>query len=178
MSEASVVGCYLRAIFVRRYRGMRTLVLTAALVLAANTAHAADFDVTVGASKTLLWQWSATAFFDANGDTREWHGIHWQPTATAGWISRRADSNDHLDHDVFIAGAGFRLVDWWHGAFAGLSIAAVDPLTDALSSHGQFISTLGWQGDHYIVMLRHVSNGGLFGGRNLGETAVLAGVRF
>jgi hypothetical protein len=37
----------------------------------------------------------------------------------------------------------------------------------------------GWQDGHFIVMLRHVSNAHLLGGgKNLGETMLLAGLRF
>ena len=163
----------------RRYHPpMRTLPMAAAALLFSMHCAAADWDVSVGASKTISWRWAGTAFLDVSADTREWSGVHWQPTASVGWIGSRNDRPDHLDHDVLVGGAGVRLVDWWRGAFAGFEVAAVDEQTDALSSTGQFISSLGWQGDHYVVMFRHISNGHIFGGRNLGETMLLAGVRF
>jgi hypothetical protein len=41
------------------------------------------------------------------------------------------------------------------------------------------MTSAGWQGDHFTVMLRHISNAHLLGGgKNLGETMLLAGVKF
>jgi hypothetical protein len=158
---------------------MRRLVLTVALVLSANCAHAAaDITLSAGASVTVGLRWTEAVFLDAGTHTHEWAGVHWQPTATLGWIGSRSDRTDHLDHDVLIAGAGVRLVDWWGGAFLGFEGAYVDQRTDALSSHGQFITSFGWQGDRLTFFIRHISNGNLFGGRNLGETMLLAGLRF
>ena len=157
---------------------MRLLLLPAAFVLVVNCAQAADFDLSAGTSATVGTRWTQTVFFDAAGDSREWHGLHWEPIASVGWIGSRDDPKDDLDHDVWIAGAGVRLVGWWRGAFVGFEGGWVNQRTDALSSHGQFISTLGWQGDHFVLMIRHISNGNLFGGRNLGETMLLAGLHF
>jgi len=40
------------------------------------------------------------------------------------------------------------------------------------------MTSLGWRDGRWMVMLRHVSNAHIIGGgRNLGETMLLAGVR-
>jgi|GEM_PF-750040 len=153
-------------------------VLSAAALLFVPSANATDFNVTAGGAATVGVRWTDAVFFDASMDKLEWAGQHWQPTATMGHLGSRDDPGDHLDHSVWVAGAGVRWVDWWGGAFVGFEVGYVNQRTDALSSHEQFISSLGWQGERYIVMVRHISNADIFGGRNLGETMVLAGVRF
>jgi hypothetical protein len=157
---------------------MHRSLLPAAFALFVSCAQAGELDLTAGASATVGVRWAPVAFLDAGADAHEWAGLHWQPVATLGWIGSRDDGNDHLDHDVAIAGAGVRLVDWWGGAFIGFEVAYAGERTDALSSHEQFISSLGWRGEHVIFMVRHISNGDIFGGRNLGETMVLAGLTF
>ena len=157
---------------------MRHRVLPVALALLANCAQAADIDLSAGASATVGVRWTQVLFLDAAIDTHEVAGLHWQPTGTLGWIGSRGDRFDDLDHDVLIAGAGVRLVDWWGGAFLGFEGAYANQRTDALSSHEQFITSLGWQGKRFVFLIRHISNGDLFGGRNLGETMLLAGLHF
>ena len=148
-----------------------------AFVALANHAHAVDFSISAGASATVGVRWAPAAFFDATGEVYDWHGLQLQPAATLGWIGSRNDRGDHLDHDVFIGGVGGRLV-FWQNAFVGVEIAGTSATTDAISSHAEFIDSFGWQNDHVVLMVRHVSNANLFGGRNLGDTMVLAGVRF
>lgn len=145
-------------------------------------ARAADVSVVAGRSATFNGRWTNTAFINVAADkTYTWHGLHFQPVGTVGWVGGRYSdyekAND-LDDDVFVAGGGLRLVNWWHGAFASFQVGVAAGRTDALSSGGQFISSLGWQGDHWMVMVRHISNGDFFTGRNLGETMLVAGVRF
>ena len=147
-------------------------------LFAIGSVHAAEVDLTAGASATVGVRWAPVAFLDVGTDSHEWAGLHWQPVATLGFIGSRDDWRDRLDRNVAIAGAGVRLVDWWGGAFVGLEAGYVDERTDALSSHEQFISSLGWRGERLVVMVRHISNADLFGGRNLGETMVLVGVVF
>jgi hypothetical protein len=158
---------------------MHKRLLSFALALSTITcAQAAEVDLVAGGSATVGVRWAPAAFVDIGADSREWAGLHWQPVATLGWIGSRDDRRDGLDHNVAIAGAGVRLVDWWGGAFVGIEGGYAGERTDALSSHEQFISSLGWRGERAIVMVRHISNADLFGGRNLGETMVLAGVVF
>jgi hypothetical protein len=150
-----------------------------ALAVFFHHAQAAEVDLTAGASATIGVRWAPVAFLDVGtSESHEFAGLHWQPVATLGFVGERSDRKDDLDHDVAIAGAGVRLVDWWGGAFVGLEAGYVDQRTDALSSHEQFISSLGWRGERLVLMVRHISNADLFGGRNLGETMLLVGVRF
>jgi hypothetical protein len=159
---------------------LKRLLLSLALALFTTSyTNAAEVDLLAGASATIGVRWAPAAFLDVGtDDSHEWAGLHWQPVATLGWIGSRDDTRDDLDHSVAIAGAGVRLVDWWGSAFAGLEVGYADERTDALSSHEQFISSLGWHGKRLVVMVRHISNGDLFGGRNLGETMLLVGVGF
>ncbi len=157
---------------------LKPLLPVALALCTMNLAHAAEVDLTAGASATVGVRWAPAAFLDVGAESREWLGLHWQPFATLGWIGSRDDLHDGLDHDVAIAGAGVRLVDWWGGAFVGIEAGYADERTDALSSHEQFISSLGWRGERVVMMVRHISNADLFGGRNLGETMVLVGVVF
>ncbi|NII11317.1 lipid A 3-O-deacylase [Oleiagrimonas sp. C23AA] len=156
-------------------RGVAALVLGMAV---AGSAQAAHIDLSAGRSMTSDTRWADAVFIDGVGNTRDWRGIDWQPVATAGWIKARNTHEDNLDHDVYIGAAGVRLVNWWRRAFFSFQLGVADGRTDALSSAGEFVSTLGWQGDHYQLMLRHISNGHVFHGRNLGETMALVGVRF
>jgi len=153
---------------------MHRILLPVAFALFATVARASEFDLAAGASATVGVRWAPAAFLDIGADP---HG-HWQPVATLGWIGSRKDGNDDLEHDVAIVGGGVRLVDWWGGAFFGFEAAYADQRTGALSSHEQFITSLGWRRERLIVMVRHISNGNMFGGRNLGETMLLAGVTF
>ncbi len=123
--------------------------------------------------------WTNVLFVDGTGATRRWHGLHWQPNLSLGWIQGRgrADAASGMTRDVVVAAAGARVVDWWGGAFFSFQVAAASRQTDAISSTAQFVSSLGWQGPRMLVMLRHVSNGDLFGGPNLGETMLVLGVR-
>lgn len=163
---------------------MRTPRILAVGMLAATCitpafACAADVSVVAGRSTTTDHRWTTSAFVNIGADKiHTWHSLHFQPVATVGWIKGRRMSRENLNHNVYVAGAGLRLVNWWHGAFASFQVGAASAHTDALSSTGQFISSLGWQGQHWVVMLRHISNGNLFGGKNLGETMLMAGVRF
>lgn len=156
--------------------------LAAGLIAAATVipapAHAADFNITAGRSVTSGSRWTSSAFVNAGGGVYDWHGLHLQPVGTLGWVKSRDTPHDHLDHDVFVAGGGLRLVSLWHGAFFSFQLGVAGGRTDALSSAGQFISSLGWQGDHWVVMVRHISNGRIFPGKNLGETMLVAGLRF
>ncbi|HEY0179097.1 MAG TPA: hypothetical protein VGC30_05635 [Dokdonella sp.] len=156
----------------------RLLPAVLAAAVLPDAAHAASVHVLAGPTTTSSFRWTAALFADVTGDTRDWGPLRWQPAASLGWIAPHHTHEESLDHDVVVGGAGFRLVDWWRGAFFGFEVAAAGGRTDALSSAVQFISTLGWQGDRYEFMVRHISDGSLFGGKNLGESMLLVGVRF
>lgn len=160
----------------------RTFVWSAILALIAITvspsSHAANVDISAGRSVTSKHRWTTSAFLDVTTATHTFEGVQWQPAFALGWVQGRRRTFDDMDHDVYIGAAGIRLPDFWRHAFFSFQLAAAAGRTDALSSGGQFVSTLGWQQAHWQAMVRHISNGEVFGGKNLGETMVLVGVRF
>lgn len=129
------------------------------------------------------------AFLEATFDPRPLGSsrFDWSPDLSAGWIDgrdvRRYRSASYTTtHSVALLAAGARLhygaADaWYRPLFFSFQLAANNQTTQALSSHYQFVSTFGWQGEHLSLQLRHVSNGG-FNGPNRGETMLLAGLGF
>jgi len=110
----------------------------------------------------------------------------WAPDVSVGWIDgrdvRRYRASRYGTTDavaMLAAGARFRASaeHWYHPLFFSFQLAGTDQTTQALSTHYQFVSTLGWQGEHVSFQLRHISNGGL-NGSNRGETMALVGVGF
>lgn len=158
----------------------RTTVLRAAmfcLVTMSPAAHAIDVTVSAGSSVTASRDFTPTVNMDVHGTTRHWSRLAWQPVVSIGWLGGR-DIRPSLDDNTAFVAAGTRVVDWWRGAFFSMQVAYVSKTTDAVSSHVQFVSTLGWEGDTFVWMVRHISNANFFGGKNLGETMLLAGMRF
>lgn len=111
----------------------------------------------------------------------------WSPDLSAGWIDGR-DLAKYRDgrYDtrssvaLLAAGARFRTTDesaWYHPFFFSFQLAGTNHTTQALSSHYQFVSTLGLQWSHLSLALRHISNGGLHD-PNRGETMALVGIGF
>ncbi len=116
------------------------------------------------------------------GDSR----FSWAPDVSLGWLQRRDVARFRLNRYstgeqvwLLAAGARFQYRDDAHGR--GLFFSAQPALqggrTQALSGGFQFVSTLGWQGEHVSVQLRHVSNAGIHG-PNRGETMALVGIGF
>jgi hypothetical protein len=113
--------------------------------------------------------------------------LDWSPDVTAGWINGR-DVNRYrhaefdTNHSVALLAAGARFHygapdAWYRPLFFSFQLAGINQTTQALSSHYQFVSTFGWQGEHLSLQLRHISNGSL-NGPNRGETMALVGVGF
>lgn len=144
--------------------------------LVATSACAMDLSISAGGSSTASQIWTPTVSLDIAGERRPLAGIAWQPVASLGVIGARDERAD-LDHAVVIAGAGVKLVDWWRQAFFSFQLGYANRETAAVSSNGQFISSLGWEGERTIWTLRHISNGNVYGGKNLGETMLLFGLR-
>ncbi|HEY8328889.1 MAG TPA: acyloxyacyl hydrolase [Rhodanobacter sp.] len=160
-----------------------------ALLTAALPAAAARLEVQAGRSYTNSHGANA-AFVEAVfapqplGNTR----LTWSPDVSLGWIDgrRMAANNDgdrYTTRDsvaLLAAGARFHLGDagdWYQPLFFSEQLAATNHTTHALSSHYQFVSTLGWQAKHFSVAIRHISNGGLHR-PNTGETMALVGFAF
>ncbi len=161
--------------------------LALALVTAALPATAARFELQAGRSYSNS-HGANTAFVEAVfapqplGQTR----FTWAPDVSLGWIDGRhvaSDDSRYTNRDsvaLLAAGARFHFGeagDWYQPLFFSEQLAVTNHTTHALSSHYQFVSTLGWQAKHFSVALRHVSNGGLHR-PNTGETMALVGVAF
>lgn len=132
---------------------------------------------------------SNTAFIEAVfsprplGHTR----YSWSPDGSLGWINGRHlalydDSRYSARPSVALAAVGARVHrgdvgDWYQPLFFSFQVAATNHVTHALSSHYQFVSTLGWQARHFSLALRHISDGNLRG-PNRGETMIVAGLAF
>ncbi|HEU0277192.1 MAG TPA: hypothetical protein VFQ95_05175 [Rhodanobacteraceae bacterium] len=142
-------------------------------------ASAAGFDIVAGPSVTSSSRTTGVAFASVFGEPPVDDHFHFEPIATAGWVQGRSTHADDLDHDVAVAGGGVRILAPHQHWFASEQVAATSHRTDALSSEFEFMTSAGWQDGHFIIMARHISNGRLIGhGKNLGETMLLAGVRF
>lgn len=158
----------------------RPLRCATALALAslAMAAHAAEFDLTGGASATAGVRWAPALFVDITATPPDDGHAHFEPIGAAGAVGARNTGHEDLDHTVFLAAGGLRY-GREDGLFVGGQIAATSTRTDALSSRFEFMTSIGWRDGRWMAMLRHVSNARILGGgRNLGETMLLAGVRF
>jgi len=155
------------------------LLFLATVLLSIGRASAAEFDLTAGASATAGVRWAPALFFGAAGTPVDDGHAHFAPIASAGFIGSRNNANGHdFDHNVFLAGGGVRY-GFDEGLFVSEQIMATSTRTDALSSRFEFMTSLSWQHSRYVAMVRHISNAHLLGsGENLGETMLLAGVRF
>ncbi len=159
-----------------RRGGLRLGLLVVLCVLACSV-QAAQFDFTAGGSATAGVRWTPAVFASVSGSTPDDGRAHFAPVASLGWIDSRNTEHEDLDHNVFLAAGGVRY-GWDQGLFASEQIAFTSTRTDALSSRFEFMTSVGWQHGHFIGMLRHVSNAHVIGGgRNLGETMALVGVR-
>ena len=148
------------------------------LLVAVCSAQAADFDFTAGGSATAGLRWAPAAFASVTGTVADDGHAHFAPVGTMGWIGSRHVAGEDFDHEVFLAAGGVRY-GRANGLFVSEQIAATRTRTDALSSRFEFMTSLGWQRGRFIALLRHVSNAHIIGGgRNLGETMALVGVRF
>lgn len=155
------------------------------LVTALAPAHAATYEVLGGASKTSGWRWTEAAFAAAVGDPHPFeldgHALAWAPDAELGWIGPRSATpqniHENMTHPAWMVMGGARLSGFWRRAFFGFDVALTKNRTGTLSSPYEFVSTFGWQGGRYVLAIRHISNASLHE-PNLGETMLLAGVRF
>ncbi|UGB38144.1 acyloxyacyl hydrolase [Frateuria soli] len=167
-----------------RLRGALTLLLASAALPAA----AAHLEVQGG--RSYMDNHGANAAFvevtfapHTIGNSR----LDWSPEILAGWIDGRdvgryRGARFDAGPSVALLAGGARFHygapdAWYRPLFFSFQLAGINHTTQALSSHYQFVSTLGWQGEHLSFQLRHVSNGGL-NGPNRGETMALVGVGF
>jgi hypothetical protein len=154
---------------------------TAALLLAAGTgsAQAAQWAVSAGGSLSQH-DWAPAAALDVAGEARPLGDgrLQWRPVAALTGVGAHAPTwRPHSDRDVLVASAGAAVALGDSGWCFSLQGGAANRTTPALSSHLQFVSSLGWQGRRLRLQLRHISNGRIGGGPNLGESMLLVGVR-
>lgn len=167
-------------------RARRPAVRAVALLLSvlAWPVAATDIDVSAGGSVTSSADyWTPTLSLDVGFRPHRLQRIaaSWQSVVSIGWLDARSlpqRPDLDLDRDVAVVAVGTRLLDFWRGAFITSQIAFASETTSALSSHGQFVTSFGWAGAHWVAQVRHVSNANVWGGRNLGETMFLLGARF
>ncbi|HEX7349031.1 MAG TPA: hypothetical protein VF264_05225 [Rhodanobacteraceae bacterium] len=153
--------------------------LAALAALSPLAANATGFDAVVGPTVTSGDRTAVAAFGSVFGEAPVDGHFHFEPIGTVGWIGPHHTHREDLHRNVFLAGGGLRIVAPQQHWFVSEQLAATSQETDALSSRFEFMTSLGWQNGHFIAMLRHVSNGRIIGhGKNLGETMLLAGVRF
>ena len=136
----------------------------------------AHWEILGGRSVTLHSQWADALFVERLGEARALGPIAWMPDVGIGWIDSRSTRAARLDHDVALLALGAR-VPIWRGIFVGEQLGITHGKTDALSSTGEFVSTLGWQGGRWVALVRHISNADLHT-PNHGETMLLAGFAF
>lgn len=160
----------------QRYtRYARWCVALLALPVAAQTT---GFDITAGPSVAAGERTAAAAFASAFGDGPSNHFVHLEPIGTVGWIDSRSTHCDNLNQTVFLAGGGVRALASEHW-FASEQLAATGTRNNARSSCFEFMTSTGWKYRHFIVMARHISSGRIGGGgKNTGETMLLAGLRW
>ncbi|MHA6205758.1 lipid A 3-O-deacylase [Dyella soli] len=108
----------------------------------------------------------------------------WAPDVSAGYIDGRNVNRygTAVSDNIWLLAGGARLRmggadDWYHHWFWTFQLAAQKGRTLALSSAGEFVNSIGWQGDRWTFQLRHISNAGL-DGSNRGETMALVGWAF
>jgi hypothetical protein len=155
------------------------LLAVALLAVAMPPARAQDagIEVSYGRSYTLRHHWTDVAFVEWSGTSRPLWRLQWAPALGLGrFQARDSRLGNRLDRTVWVGAAGARAY-LWRGAFFGFQLAATGGRTDALSTPYEFVSSLGWQGRHWVLMVRHISNGDLHK-PNHGETMLLAGIRF
>ncbi len=166
----------------------RKLAASALLMLPALPAAATELDLEVGRSY-MDSHAATTAFVEGVFDEHQIGSsrFSWSPDVSLGWINGRDIDRYRKDDpstkdDIWLVAGGARFHygdadDWYHSLFFSFQGAAHTGHTQALSSTGEFVSTLGWQGRRFNVQIRHISNGGLHN-PNRGETMALVGVAF
>lgn len=111
----------------------------------------------------------------------------WAPDLTAGWIGgrnlKRFDNSRYTTRDdIGLVAAGVRIHygpanAWYRRFFISEQPTVHTGRTLALSSAFEFTTTVGYQGDHWSVGVRHISNGGIHE-PNRGETLAVVGFAF
>lgn len=134
------------------------------------------WELSAGPSLTLEKVWTGAVFVERLGQPLELGAIRWTPDFSLGMVAPRSARHGNFDRTVLLAALGAR-VRLWRGLFASGQVALLAGRTDALSSAGEFVTGIGWQGGRWTAMVRHISNARLHE-PNHGETMLLVGVAF
>lgn len=153
------------------------------LLLASSLALAGDFEVQAGITSSkdvgdtgAVWVQSV-GLSDPLGKSGRWQK---EGVGSVGYLGDRDESGYH--DSVWLVGLGQRIRHLnpegvaSHWFVEGQVLGAVGR-TPGISGPIQFGTALGWSGDRYQVLVRHVSNAGLRE-PNHGETMLLLGVSF
>ncbi|WP_300621691.1 acyloxyacyl hydrolase [Dokdonella sp.] len=157
-------------------RRMALALLSVPLAAAAQEDADARWEAVAGPSVTLSKEWTGAAFVERLGTLRATGPLAWAPDFALGVVAARSTRRASLDRDVVLAALGAR-VYVWHTLFVSGQVALLAGRTDALSSAGEFVTSVGWQGGRWTAMVRHISNARLRE-PNHGETMLLVGVAF
>ncbi|GGA31731.1 acyloxyacyl hydrolase [Dyella nitratireducens] len=166
----------------------RSAVAVLMFALPALPAMAARFELQGGVSYMDSYS-TPVAFGEVIFDEHQFGSSNftWAPDITAGWISgrdlKRFDNSRYTTRDdVGLVAAGVRFHygpanAWYRNIFISEQPTVHTGRTEALSSAFEFTTTLGYQGNHWSLGLRHISNAGIHE-PNRGETMVVAGIAF
>lgn len=132
---------------------------------------------------------TSAVFIEAVFDERHIGTSHftWSPDVSMGWIGGRnvdryRDGPYRTTDPIWLIAGGARIrygdaSGWFRSLYFSFQPAVHSGRTQALSSAYEFVSTLGWQGQHLNFQIRHISNGSLHE-PNRGETMLLIGMVF
>lgn len=108
-----------------------------------------------------------------------WLSEHRHPwEISGGYIAARDDVSPEISPDTFYLSAAKRFLHS-SGLFfsSGVVLTNTSSDDDVLSGPLQFVNGIGWQGEHVVISLRHMSNANLTG-KNRGENLLVVGWRF
>lgn len=160
---------------------MSKVALILGLLLAAGPSLALERQVIQAGPSQSQDHSTAAVFYQAIGKARDPEGKWtWRPVGTLGFVEGR-DLPGNRD-DVWLAGGGVRFqrirAD---GRVSPLFVETQALLsegnTNALTGQLQFGTAVGWSGERWEVLVRHLSNAGI-DEPNRGETMLLMGYTF
>ena len=120
-------------------KGLRCGFSVLACLIACGPAWAAGFDLTAGPSITSSARTTSAVFASTFGERAKDGNAHFEPIGTLGWVDARNTRTDDLNHQVFLAGGGVRMVTANQHWFVSEQLAATSTRTDALSSRFEFM---------------------------------------
>jgi len=154
------------------------LALAWPLLVASGAARSADIELLSGRSVTSHGRPTPIVAAEWLGKTRQWKGMTVQSDVGLTYVSaRHHQQSGDFSRGAAVAAVGVRFPELPYHLFFSFQLGATAPETPALSSTQQFVSSLGWSHDNYVILVRHISNGSTRK-PNLGETMLLVGADF